>query len=70
MLPAGMTSIRVASDIPYPPWEYFDPPTSKNPAGFDYDLSQAIGKKIGVPASFNETPFDSIILSIRAARTT
>ena len=59
---------RVASDIPYPPWEYYDPPTSKNPAGFDYDLSQALGKKIGVPTSFNETPFDSIILSIKGGK--
>ena len=68
MLPAGMTEIRVASDIPYPPWEYYEPATSKNPAGFDYDLSQAIAKKIGVPASFNETPFDSIILSIKGGK--
>jgi polar amino acid transport system substrate-binding protein len=67
-LPAGMTSIRVASDIPYPPWEYYDPATSKNPAGFDFDLSQAIAKKIGVPASFNQTPFDSIILSIKGGK--
>ena len=68
MLPAGMTSIRVASDIPYAPWESYDPPTSKNPAGFDFDLSQAIGKKIGIPTSFNETPFDSIILSIKGGK--
>ena len=68
MLPAGMTEIRVASDIPYPPWEYYDPATSKNPAGFDFDLSQALGKKIGVPVSFNETPFDSIILSIKGGK--
>jgi len=68
MLPSGMTEIRVASDIPYPPWEYYEPATSKNPAGFDYDLSQAIAKKIGVPASFNETPFDSIILSIKGGK--
>ena len=58
----------MASDIPYPPWEYFDPPNSKNPAGFDYDLSQAIGKKIGVPVSFNTVPFDSIILNIKAGK--
>ena len=73
MLPSSITSadnLRVASDIPYPPWEMYDPPTSKNPAGFDYDLSQALGAKIGIPTSFNETPFDSIILSIKAARTT
>ena len=68
LLPAGMTEIRVASDIPYPPWEYFDPPTSKNPAGFDYDLSQAIAKKIGVPSTFVATPFDSIILSIKGGK--
>ena len=67
-LPSGMTAIRVASDIPYPPWEYYDPATSKNPAGFDFDLSQAIAKKIGVPASFNQTPFDSIILSIKGGK--
>ncbi len=46
----------------------YDPPTSKNPAGFDYDLSQAIGAKIGIPTSFNETPFDSIILSIKGGK--
>jgi polar amino acid transport system substrate-binding protein len=68
MLPAGMTEIRVASDIPYPPWEYYEPATSKNPAGFDFDLSQAIAKKIGVPASFNQTPFDSIILSLKGGK--
>ena len=71
MLPSSITSannLRVASDIPYAPWELYDPPTSKNPAGFDFDLSQAIGKKIGIPTSFNETPFDSIILSIKGGK--
>ena len=70
-LPSSVTSannLRVASDIPYPPWELYDPPTSKNPAGFDFDLSQAIGKTIGIPTSFNETPFDSIILSIKGGK--
>ena len=71
MLPSSISSannLRVASDVPYPPWEYYDPATSKNPAGFDYDLSQAIGAKIGIPTSFNETPFDSIILSIKGGK--
>ena len=71
MLPSNIVSannLRVASDIPYPPWEDYDPATSKNPAGFDYDLSQAIGAKIGIPTSFNETPFDSIILSIKGGK--
>ena len=67
MLPASILSrgyLKVASALPYEPWEYFDPPTSKNPAGFDYDLSQAIGAKLGVKAPFIDTPFDSIILSV------
>jgi polar amino acid transport system substrate-binding protein len=71
MLPSSITSsnnLRVASDIPYPPWEMYDPATSKNPAGFDFDLSQAIGAKIGIPTSFNEVPFDSIILSIKGGK--
>jgi polar amino acid transport system substrate-binding protein len=68
MLPSGMTSIKVASDIPYPPWEMYTAPGSNQPTGFDYDLSQAIGKKIGLPTSFNETPFDGIILSIKAGK--
>ena len=71
MLPSSITSsnnLRVASDIPYPPWELYSPATSKNPAGFDFDLSQAIGAKIGIPTSFNETPFDSIILSIKGGK--
>lgn len=66
LLPAGMTEIRCASDIPYPPYEYYDPATSKNLTGSEYDLAQAIGKKLGVPALFYETPFDTIILAIKA----
>jgi len=71
MLPssiAAANNLRVASDIPYAPWEYYVSATSKQVTGFDYDLSQAIGKKIGIPASFNETPFDSIILAIKGGR--
>ena len=71
MLPSAIQTanqIRVASDIPYPPWEYYVSATSKQATGFDYDLSQAIGAKIGIPVSFNETPFDSIILSIKGGK--
>lgn len=68
MLPANILSagrINVASDIPYPPWEYFVG-TTKQPGGLDYDLSQAIGAKIGIPVSFLITPFAGIILSIKS----
>jgi len=71
MLPSSITTsnnLRVASDIPYPPWEYYVSATSKQATGFDYDLSQAIGKKIGIPTSFLQTPFDSIVLAIKGGR--
>lgn len=65
MLPTDLQSgITCISDIPYPPWEYFDPPDSTNPAGFDYDLSQALAKKIGVPIEFKDIGFDAGILAI------
>ena len=73
-LPSSIQSsgvIKCLSDIPYPPWEYFDPPDSTNPAGFDYDLSQALGKKIGVTVQFIDKPFDSrSCCSSRAATAT
>lgn len=71
LLPASIRSggvLRAASGIPYAPWEYYDPPSSKNPAGFDYDLSQAIGAKLGIKVLFVNVPFDSIILSIKGGQ--
>ena len=71
MLPANIQSageIKCLSDIPDPPWEYFDPPDSTNPAGFDYDLSQALGKKVGVSVKFIDMPFDSILLAIKGGK--
>lgn len=71
LLPASIRSggvLRVATSFPYAPWEYYSPATSKNPAGFDYDLSQAIGAKLGVKALFIDTPFDSLILSVNGGK--
>ena len=69
LLPTAMQTagFKVASDIPYPPWEMFVGDTSQ-PTGFDYDLSQALAAKIGVKADFIETKFDSIILSIQSGK--
>ena len=67
-LPASIQSagtIKCLSDIPYPPWEFFDPADSTNPAGYDFDLSQALGKKMGVTVEFIDKPFDSILLQLK-----
>lgn len=70
MLPAAVVKageMKVASDIPYPPWEMFVGDTSQA-TGFDYDLSQAIGAKLGIKTAFIETKFDSIILSLQSKK--
>jgi polar amino acid transport system substrate-binding protein len=69
-LPAAFKSagVRVATDIPYPPFEMYTAPGSNQPTGFDYDLSQALGAKLGVPFSFNQIVFDSIIPSLQAGK--
>lgn len=56
--------VSVASDIPYAPMEFFD--ENDKPTGFDYDLSQAIAGKLGVPFSFNDQDWDGIIPSLQA----
>jgi polar amino acid transport system substrate-binding protein len=71
LLPASIVNsnnLVVASDIPWPPWEMYVSATSKQVTGLDYDLSQAIGKKIGIPTSFVNTPFDGIVLAIKGGR--
>ena len=56
--------LTVLSDIPYPPWECYISPTSKQVTGVDYDLAMALGKKIGIPTSFVNVPNADIILAI------
>jgi len=71
MLPEEISSagrVRVASDVPYPPWEMFTEPGSQELTGVDYDLGQAIGAKLGVPFEFEVTVFDSIIPALQAGQ--
>ena len=71
LLPAAITSagkVRVATDIPYPPFEMYTAPGSGQPTGFDYDLSQALGAKLGIPFKFDQIVFDSIIPSLQAGK--
>ena len=58
--------IKVASDIPFPPMEMFD--SNQNLTGFDYDLAQAIGAKLGVRMELQTQAFDSIIPSLQSGK--
>lgn len=71
MLPASIKSagvLRVASNIPFPPWEMYTKAGGNQPTGIDYDLSQALAAKLGIKATFDQTAFDSIIPSILAGK--
>ena len=60
--------VRVASDVPYAPFEFFKPEGSQTIAGVDYDLGQAIGAKLGVKFTFTPQKFDGIIPAIQAGK--
>ena len=71
LLPGSVTSagvIRVATNIPYPPWEMYTTAGGSQPTGVDYDLSRALAARLGVRASFDQTPFDSIVPAIMAGK--
>ncbi len=57
--------VKVGCDSPYPPWEMFVGETDQF-TGFDYDLAQAMGAKMGVKFEFVKTSFDSILIGIQA----
>jgi polar amino acid transport system substrate-binding protein len=68
LLPASYktSGINAGSDIPYAPMEMFD--SKNNPIGFDVDLINAIGAKLGVTIKFEKQSFDSLIPSLQAAK--
>jgi polar amino acid transport system substrate-binding protein len=55
----GGEPLTVGSDVPYPPFEEFGK-TKSEFKGFDVELVEAIGKKIGRPVEFQDTSFDTI----------
>jgi len=58
-------TLTVASDIPYTPFEFFDP-GSTEAKGFDVDLVKAIAKTLGITdVQFVDQSFDGIILAIK-----
>jgi polar amino acid transport system substrate-binding protein len=58
-------AVKVGSDAPYPPWEMFVGDTNQF-TGFDYDLAQAMGAKLGVKFEFTAMKFDSLLIAIGA----
>lgn len=60
-------SIDLASDVEYPPFEYYG--ADKTTAvGIDPDLAAAMGKLLGIKLNFVNTAFDAIIPALAAGR--
>jgi ABC-type amino acid transport substrate-binding protein len=57
----GSEPLTVGADIPYPPFEQGKP---GNYTGFDIDLMEAIGEKIGRKAEFQDTSFETIFRDV------
>jgi ABC-type amino acid transport substrate-binding protein len=57
----GGEPLTVGSDIPYPPFEQGKP---GNYTGFDIELMEAIGEKIGRRAEFQDTSFETIFRDV------
>ncbi len=51
-------TLTVGSDIPYPPFEQGDPPDYE---GFDIDLINAVGEKLGLDVAIQDAPFDLLL---------
>ncbi|MEU5919076.1 ABC transporter substrate-binding protein [Streptomyces sp. NPDC047141] len=60
--------VRVATDVPYPPFEMFVKEGESTLTGLDHDLGQALGGKLGVTFAFTPQKFDGIVPAIQAGR--
>ncbi|KOG10383.1 MULTISPECIES: ABC transporter substrate-binding protein [Streptomyces] len=71
MLPEAIRAsgtVRVATDVPYPPFEMFTEEGSTRITGIDYDLGQAIGARLGVTFRFEAQKFDGILPAVQAGK--
>lgn len=61
----GGEPLTVGSDIPYPPFEQGKSP---NYEGFDIELMEAIGEKIGRTPEFQDTSFETIFRDVQQGK--
>jgi polar amino acid transport system substrate-binding protein len=60
--------VRVATDVPYPPFVMFEKEGGTEITGLDYELGQAVGAKLGVKFDFKAQKFDGIVPAIQAGK--
>jgi polar amino acid transport system substrate-binding protein len=60
--------LSVASDATYPPMEFFSKDNSTTVIGADADIAKALAQIMGLEASVQNTPFDSILPGLTAGK--
>jgi polar amino acid transport system substrate-binding protein len=64
---AKQGSIKIAIVPNYPPMEFRDPATNTL-TGFDVELGEALGRKLGVKIAWQETSFDQMMPALATGR--
>jgi L-cystine transport system substrate-binding protein len=63
----GSDGLVVGTEGTYKPFSYHDPSTNEL-TGYDVDVAKAVGKKLGVKVSFQETQWDGIFAALDSKR--
>lgn len=58
--------LLICSDLPYPPFEFFD--ANGNPTGSDVDLGTEIGNRLGLQAQIVNSVFDTIFAAATSGK--
>jgi hypothetical protein len=53
-------TLTVGSDIPYAPFEFNDRAAGDQLTGFDVELGEALGQKLGLKFDWQQTSFDQL----------
>lgn len=61
------TELIAASDIPYSPFEYYED-DGTTLTGVDVDIAKLVSDQIGIPITFKQVTFDSIIPGLAAGQ--
>lgn len=59
--------LKISTDATFPPFEYLGADNTTM-QGFDIDLGNALGKKLGRPVEFAQLSFDGLIPALRGGR--
>jgi cystine transport system substrate-binding protein len=59
--------LKVGTEGTYAPFTFHDPKTNKL-TGYDVEVTEAVGSKLGRPVQFSESTFDAIFAGLEASR--